>query len=91
MTIAQKRKAIAKIQAIESDIITLEAVRLRLASAEYASATLSSGGGSRSYTRADISRVRTTIADLKSQLSNLRKLLRGESQALGRAIYTVYL
>lgn len=91
MTTAQKRKTIAKIQRLESDIVTLEAVRLRLASAEYASATLSSGGGSRSYTRADLDKVANAISALKVQLANCRKLLSAETQALGRAIYTVYL
>ena len=91
MTTAQKRKTIAKIQRLESDIVTLEAVRLRLASAEYASATLSSGGGSRSYTRSDLAKVANAISALKVQLANCRKLLSAETQALGRAIYTVYL
>lgn len=91
MTIGQKRKTILKIQKIEGDILALEDVRLRLASAEEASVSISAGGGSRSYTRADLGKLTSAIACLKVQLRNLRKLLAGENQALGRAIYTVYL
>lgn len=91
MTIDQKRKTIEKIQRVEGEILTLEDVRFRLAQAEEASVSISSGGGSRSYTRADMGKLTSAIACLKVQLRNLRKLLTGGNQAMGRAIYSVYL
>jgi len=90
MTAVQLKKIIAKISKLETDIEKLEEVRIRLASSEYASATISAGSGSKSYTRADLSKVNATIKTLKRQLANCRKLLNGESQGLGKAIYTVY-
>lgn len=90
MTTGQKRKIIAKVQRLEGDLSRLEDVRLRLASAEFASATLSAGGGSQSYTRADLSKVERTISSLKSQLAACRRLLAGECPALGRTIYFTY-
>ncbi len=91
MTTAQKRKTIEKIQKVEGEIAALEDVRFKLAQAEEASVSISSGSGSRSYTRADLGKLTSAIAVLKVQLRNLRKLLSGGSQALGRAIYTVYI
>ncbi len=91
MTIGQKRKIIAKVQQLEGDVGQLEAVRVRLASAEFASASLSTGGGSQSYTRADIAKVDAAIKSMTAQLARLRRLLRGDAPGLGRTIYTVYL
>ena len=48
---SQKRKILTKIQSISKDIEILKQVRLEVATSGYASATLSSGGGSQSYTR----------------------------------------
>lgn len=90
MDISQKRKILKKIANIEHDIQELECVRLQLAKSEFASASMSSGGGSKSYTRMDIAKVSKTISELKSELKNTRKLLNGENQALGKPIYTVY-
>lgn len=90
MTAVQLRKIIAKVSRLESDIEKLEEVRIRLASSEYASATISAGSGSKSYTRADLSKVDSTIKTLKRQLTCCRKLLNGESQGVGKMIYTVY-
>lgn len=90
MTIGQLRKIIAKVNRLEAEIERLEEVRIRLASAEFASATVSAGSGSKSYTRADLSKVDATVKTLKRQLANCRKLLNGENQGLGKAIYTVY-
>ena len=47
---SQKRKILTKIQSVSRDIETLKQVRLEVATSGFASATLSSGGGSRSYT-----------------------------------------
>lgn len=89
MTTGQKRKIVAKIQRLEKDILDLEDVRLRLAAAEFASATLSSGGGSQSYTRSDIAKIDGTLRALRGQLTQCRRLLSGGA-ALGRAVHTFY-
>ena len=51
MTISQKRKILVRISELESDIDTLKKTRLEIAANGYASATLASSGGSKSYTR----------------------------------------
>lgn len=90
MTDGQTRKIVSKIAKLSADIEKLEEVRIKLASSEYASATISAGSGSKSYTRADLSKVDATIKTLKRQLQNCRKLLNGGTQGIGRMIYTVY-
>lgn len=91
MTISQKRKTLKRIQDLEHDIGQLEAVRMELASSGYASASLASAGGNKSYTRVDISKVSEAIAELKAELKGQRRLLAGSSQAMPSQIYTVYI
>lgn len=90
MTISQKKKILRKITSIERDIDKLKSVRLELISSGYASATMSSGGGSRSYTRLDVDKVTNTIAQLQAELGNLRKLLNGTALGAPTQIQTVY-
>ena len=72
MTIDQKRKTLQRIAVLESDIEKLKQVRVEIAQTGYASATLSSGGGSKSYTRLDISKITEAINALTSELKKLR-------------------
>lgn len=51
-----------RIVGLEYDIDELKRVRKELVSSGYASASLASGGGSKSYTRLDVSKVTETIA-----------------------------
>lgn len=90
MTAVQTRKIVSRIASLSADIERLEEVRIRLASSEFASATISAGGGSKSYTRADLTKVDATIKTLKRQLQNCRRLLGGGTQGIGKMIYTVY-
>ena len=90
MTVEQKRKILKRIKAIEKDISALEEVKMTLAKSEFASATMSSGSGSRSYTRADIGKVTAAIASMKIELKNMRRLLVGQSQTMPKQIYTIY-
>jgi len=62
---------------IESDIAELKRCRSELAASGYASATVSSGGGSKSYTRLDISKITEAISALTSELKQLRAMLGG--------------
>ena len=90
MNALQKKKLLQKIVRLEHDIDQLKSVRISLASAEYASASMSSGGGSRSYTRADLSKISSTIQALETELKNTRKLLSEQSQITPKQIYTIY-
>lgn len=90
MNTQQTRKILSRIQTIETDLGTLRDVRTRLASSEYVSATLASGGGSRSYTRADISKISQVIQELTNELKSLRKILAGGTGGQPGYILTVY-
>ena len=91
MDTTQSRKILKRIQTIESDLESLRAVRAKLATAEYASATMSSGGGSKSYTRADVGRISTTIHELEVELRQLRAMLAtGGHSGLWSTINYVY-
>ena len=60
------KQIIVKIQNLDRDIAELERVRVELASNGYASATVSSSGGSKSYTRQDIAKVSELLAQLRA-------------------------
>lgn len=91
MTTVQKKKILKRIVDIEADIETLKKVRQDLLSSGYASATMSSGSGSRSYTRQDASKISEAIAELVKELKQLRAILGNSSTELQMTqIYTVY-
>lgn len=90
MTIEQKRKILQRIASVQSDIDTLKAVRMQLVSSGYASASLASGGGSKSYTRIDIDKVTSTINQLMSELKSLRSILNSTNPAQPKQILVVY-
>lgn len=68
-----------KISALESDIEQLKQARLNIGTSEYASATLASSGGSKSFTRMSLDQLTNLIKELTSELKQYRKLLAGES------------
>ena len=90
MTITQKRKVLQRISDIENDIAELKKARQEVASSGYASATVSSGGGSRSYTRSDISKITEAISALTSEMKKLKALLAGGSSSIWTPILVVY-
>ena len=90
MTIIQKRKILQRIAQIEGDIEELKSVRQEVASSGYASATVSSGGGARSYTRSDISKITEAISALTSEMKKLRALLAGGSSSIWTSVLVVY-
>lgn len=90
MTTAQKRKILERISNAETDIETLKRVRVELATSGTASATMSSGGGSRSYTRLDLSKITEAIKCLTTELSQLRAMLGTGNQSLWREVLVVY-
>ena len=90
MTITQKRKVLQRISDIENDIAELKKARQEVASSGYASATVSSGGGSRSYTRSDISKITEAISALTSEMKKLKALLAGGSSSIWTNVLVVY-
>ena len=68
----------------------MKKARQEVASSGYASATVSSGGGSRSYTRSDISKITEAISALTSEMKKLRALLAGGSSSIWTNVLVVY-
>lgn len=64
MNTTQKRKILERIATIECDVNALKNARLEIAVNGYASATLASSGGSKSYTRLDLDKITTLINEL---------------------------
>ena len=89
MTAEQTKKILARASEIEGEITKLKGVRLELAKSGTASASMSSGGGSRSYTRLDLGKITEAIQALQKELSQLRVLLSGGNPLSGK-IYRVY-
>lgn len=80
MTITQQRKLLQRMSEVEKDIEELKRCRSEIAKNGYASATMSSGGGSKSYTHIDLSKITEAIAALTSELKQLRGMLTQSSQ-----------
>lgn len=90
MTVVQQRKILEKIVGLEKDIEALKQARTEVALTGYSSATLSSSGGSRSYTRLDLDKMTNLIDQLKAELAQYRNLLfTGKAKTIS-TITTVY-
>lgn len=79
MTRNQTEKTLRRIAELDHDIGELERVRMEIATSGTASASLSSGGGSKSYTRLDLSRLAELIRELRAEMFSLRMRLSGGS------------
>lgn len=91
MTIAQKRTILKKIQNLEADIEELKRCKIEIASTGFASATMSSAGGSKSYTHLNLSELNAVINSLTKELVEYRKMLGADSNGgISKQIYTVY-
>lgn len=51
---------------------------------------MSSGGGSKSYTHSDISKITEAIAALTSELKKLRAMLTGAGSSIWKNVLVVY-
>ena len=90
MTVIQQKKILTRIQQIEEDIETLKQARLEAVANGYSSATISSSGGSKSYTRIDADKITNIIKQLQKELHQLQGLLTtGVANPL-KTIVTVY-
>lgn len=91
MTITQTKKVLQRIADVEKDIEELKKCRSEIAKNGYASATMSSGGGSKSYTRLDLSKITEAISALTSELKQLKAMIAGAGQqTLWRNVLVVY-
>lgn len=91
MTITQQRKVLQRIADVEKDIEELKKARADIAKNGYASATMSSGGGSKSYTHLDISKITEAISALTSELKQLKSMIVGGSQqSLWTNVHVIY-
>ena len=90
MTIEQQRKILKRIANLESDIEQLKQCRKQLAVDGYASATMSSGGGSKSYTKMDIAKLTELIAELQGELKSCRSMLNGGHSTETKQVYQVW-
>ena len=90
MTIIQKRKIIQHIVDLENDIKELKRVRMERATSGYSSASLSSTGGSKSYTRLDMAKITDTLRELLNELNQYKNLLVvGVSKPI-KTVVTIY-
>ena len=90
MTTVQKRKILKKIQDLELDIDNLKKTRLEIAVKGYASATLASSGGSKSYSHLDLDKITSIIEELKKELKSMHSLLHSESGITINTVATIY-
>lgn len=86
------QKIVQKISTLDQQIAQLEQVQFDLASNGYSSATISSSGGSRSYTRLDLPKVSTLLNSLKMERRKYQILLSNNGNAeftIGKVL-TIY-
>ena len=91
MTTTQQRKVLQRIQTLENDISAAEKTYADALANGYQSATLTSGGGSKSFTRMSLKEMLDAINSMKNELSNLQKLLsRNGQQDVWRTILVTF-
>lgn len=91
MTITQKRKILRRISEIENELEEMKKTRSEIAAGGYNSATMSSGGGSRSYTHISLREITEAISALTSEMKKLKALLRNVGQqGIWKNVLVVY-
>lgn len=90
MTTIQKRKLLKRIQEVETDLQEMKRARSEAASSGYASAMITSQGGSKSYTRFSLDQITNAISALTSELRQLRSLLKDAGNPIWKTVLTVY-
>lgn len=78
MSIEQTRKILVKISELEEDIERLKQAQISLATQEYVSATMSSGGWSKSFSRADYTKITSLIIQMSKQIKSYQRMLSGQ-------------
>lgn len=90
MTVIQQKKILVRIAQVEQDIEVLKKVRLDAVASGFASATISTSGGSKSYTRLTPDQITKVIDELLKELQQLRNLLVTGSTHPLKTIVTIY-
>ena len=90
MTIQRQRKILKKIQQLEQDIETLKQARIEAIANGFASASISSSGGSKSYSRYSPEQFTTVIDELLKELLQWRNILTTGNVTPFKTIVTVY-
>lgn len=82
---------LTRIQECEQEIEQLKKVRSEIAKQGYASATIASAGGSRSYTRLDLSKITEAIVQLTKELAKLNEMLQdGAASTPWKRVHVIY-
>lgn len=90
MTVLQQKKILTKISQLEKDIDTLKQARIEALANGYASATISSLGGSQSYSRFSPDQFTSVINELLKELQQWRGILTtGKSRPI-KTLVTIY-
>lgn len=90
MTITQKKKILKKITELETNIEVLKQARIDAVASGFASATISTSQGSKSYTRLTPDQFTSVINELLKELTQWRNLLlNGQSRPI-KTIATIY-
>ena len=90
MTEYQKKKILQKIQETKAALEVLRNARLEAVANGYSSASISSGGGSQSYTRYTPDQFTALIRELEEELRQYICLLRNGTTTPFRRIETVW-
>lgn len=88
MTTGTKVRILERISEVSKDIEELKRVRIEIARGGTASASLSAGGGSKSYTRLDLGIITNLIRELEVELTKLRARLNGSESPIRRIMFT---
>jgi hypothetical protein len=90
MNYIKKKKIIERMAEVQESLDVLKQARIDALAKGYASATISSGGGSKSYTRYSPDQFTQVINELLKELSQLRNLLVTGVSSPIKTIVTVY-
>ena len=89
MSTAQRTYLARQLVSLTRDIAAIDEAIRQIATAGYASASLSSGGGSKSYTRLDLGNLRALRAELATRRAAVTSALSGRSATGIRHLVTV--
>lgn len=90
MTIVMKKRILQRMQTLEHDIDALKRAQIEIATNGFASASLSSQGGSKSWTRLNLKDLTDLLRELTMELTKLQNLLTTGTTSPFKHIYTVY-
>lgn len=90
MTVARQKKILKKIQELENNIETLKKARIEALANGFASASIGTGSGSKSYSRFSPEQFTSVIDELLKELLQWRSLLTTGSVSPFKTIVTVY-